>query len=270
MKKINKKSFSYKSWLWLGRQNVFVVFFVLLSILFLGSRVYANYFSANDNSNTTLEQVEKDVPSTVKPTAKPSPTASIEPLKIDNSIDCKGPDGVIFKATKQECDDFNKAWGNIAPIQEKLINCTFPDNSECGGQLKKVTADECKNLRCCKNYSSNEYVIDTQKACDNFFQEELDRVNHINNEKLEKYYDDLDKYQNQVDANNCTLMIEANNVQSQNLEACRNWVRNNIPRTIQIGVGNPQDNPAYSSAYTQCFDLYGTDPYPEVNENCSN
>ncbi len=63
-------------------------------------------------------------------------------------------------------------------------------------------------------------------------------------------------------------MLDANNIQSQNLEACRNWVKNNISGTLQIGIGEPQDNPAYGNAYTQCFELYGTDPYPEANQEC--
>lgn len=44
----------------------------------------------------------------------PSPKPSARTIKQTTTIpkiDCTGPDGVVFKTTQKECDEFNAAWG---------------------------------------------------------------------------------------------------------------------------------------------------------------
>lgn len=269
MKKVENKKNSLKIfWKWLGQQNIFLVFLAVFILLFFASKIYANYFPKSEQNAYTLEQVQKVIPPSIKITKSPLPSPSIKPIKIENNIDCKGPDGVIFKTTKQKCDELSEAREITESDEPELINCTFADDSNCAKQDKKVTADECKNLRCCKNYKENKYVVETTQTCDGFLEDELSNIKQKYNEDMEKYLNQVQVNIEQQNQNNCKFMLDSNKMQSQNLEGCRNWVAKNVPRTLQIGIGNPQDNPAYGNAYTRCFELYGTDPYPEASKEC--
>lgn len=70
-----------------------------------------------------------------------------------NKIDCTGPDGKhMYDKTQKQCDDFNRAWGNInttqqnttyspSSVQNTLIDC------DINGQLFKKTPSLCEYLQ---------------------------------------------------------------------------------------------------------------------------
>lgn len=87
-----------------------------------------------------------------------NPKTSVSTVKQTTTIpkiDCTGPDGVVFKTTQKECDEFNAAWGktqitnSTATINTmaQTVNCFY--KSEGGVILYDygvVSSQRCKEL----------------------------------------------------------------------------------------------------------------------------
>lgn len=119
------------------------------------------------NQPTNVNQSNK----IVSPT--PIPTKSIDqvnkkvntvPKTNTNLIDCTGPDGVIFKTTQQECDNFNTSWNNPpTPDPNEIIRCNIHIN--CGGGYKEITRKSCDEATCCSLDGGN--IFTSKSDCEN-------------------------------------------------------------------------------------------------------
>lgn len=86
----------------------------------------------------------------------PTPTNKAAQQKVTtpktntaNKITCTGPDGKTFQTTQEECDAFNKAWGNVPPPDpNEYIRCNISPN--CGGGYREMTRSSCDRIVCCQ------------------------------------------------------------------------------------------------------------------------
>lgn len=89
MKKTKKESYTNKFWQWFRSQNIFVVFFVIFILLFLGSRVYANYLSKKINNSNTVKRTDEINKPIKSPSAIPKLDQKNSPSIIPDQIDKK-------------------------------------------------------------------------------------------------------------------------------------------------------------------------------------
>ncbi len=133
--KDNRKLIKNYTWLiW----TTFVVFFVLLIVISL-KIAEKNQAVINNSPKPTPIEITKQTP-TPKTTSAPTPktTSTQNKNATANLIDCTGPDGVVFKTTQKECDDFNAAWGNTANQNNGLVDCKLGN-----GQVVRVDKNVC-------------------------------------------------------------------------------------------------------------------------------
>lgn len=71
---------------------------------------------------------------TATPSATPTATVSAKPLV--QKIDCIGPDNKVFKATQEECDSFNAAWGVKTAVDEERTDTCDVDKIKQEGQTE--------------------------------------------------------------------------------------------------------------------------------------
>lgn len=107
-------------------------------------------------------------------TIQPSPLATQRPavkgvttttvINNESQIDCWGPDGKFFKATKTECDNFNAKWGKPSqPIQTSTQKTT--------GSNYSYTPKVYYSCRLCYHYSFGDscsnynYSFETKEQC---------------------------------------------------------------------------------------------------------
>lgn len=87
---------------------------------------YPNLLSINKSA----EQITQPSPNPVViPTKEPtkSPVVNTKAANKPSQIDCVGPDGVHFKTTQVECDNFNNAWNKPQPTpQPSSANYYYP------------------------------------------------------------------------------------------------------------------------------------------------
>src|SRR5690606_21029261 len=77
---------------------------------------------------------------------------------------CTGPDGKSFKATQAECDNFNQAWGNVAPPNpNEMIRCNI--HPDCGGGYKEMTRSSCEQMTCCLTSLSSSPKFTSKSEC---------------------------------------------------------------------------------------------------------
>lgn len=103
------------------------------------------------------QQVPNTVQTSPHATNTPSPTkiptkqntTTPPQTNTSNKITCTGPDGKMFQTTQEECDSFNKAWGNVPPPNpNEYIRCNISPN--CGGGYKEMTRASCDRVVCCQ------------------------------------------------------------------------------------------------------------------------
>jgi hypothetical protein len=110
----------------IGLIGIFVLV-ALGGILFISSRTSSNNENqsvplASGNALATVNQSQQVptslppqasvVPTLPKATSTPKPSATASP---NPTVDCVGPDGKHFSATKSQCDSFTKAWATPSP-----------------------------------------------------------------------------------------------------------------------------------------------------------
>lgn len=81
---------------------------------------------------------------TTKPVSKSSSSSNQAKTQNQTLIDCIGPDNKEFKATKEDCQKLNQAWGKTT---DEMVNCQI--NASCGGGTKRMKKSECDNSICC-------------------------------------------------------------------------------------------------------------------------
>ncbi|MBI5151325.1 MAG: APC family permease [Candidatus Pacebacteria bacterium] len=141
-----------------------VTFLVFFGLLFKYDKIEAKL-------GFTPPQVEQPSPQLIAsplPTVTPMPTNKPAQKKTStttsNQINCTGSDGKVFKTTQEECDNFNKAWGNVAPPdQNEIIRCNIHPN--CGGGYKEMTRASCEQMTCCAVDFNNTMKFTSKDQC---------------------------------------------------------------------------------------------------------
>ena len=85
-----------------------------------------------------------------------------------DQIDCTGPDGVVFKTTKEKCEKFNSDWGYKMPTPtlnpREWVKCSISAN--CGGGYKDMMREECNRMTCCQTTAKG-WFLTSKEDCDN-------------------------------------------------------------------------------------------------------
>lgn len=130
-----------------------VAFVSISSVIFISNpKVFSEALSSVPKIRIEFPSSPSPYPTpnmTPIPSTSPSPAPTTKTVsgknsnttaKPSNNVECIGPDGVHFKTTQKECDDFNAAWKNnpkTAPSQQATtgspsntyqpskINCSF-------------------------------------------------------------------------------------------------------------------------------------------------
>jgi len=245
-----RKEFSktkVKFLVWLGKQNVFLVFATLFLLIYGSTKTFAYFFSdaGLDKNNTNKSSVKvMELPkATLSPIIKkqdfdsvpfihPSSSPTISPtIDSDPMIDCKIPDncgGGTVQIKQSEC--FSKV---CCPVNEE--------------KYETLTYDECHEKQAEFLKKQNE---DYQKRLNEEYQNYLDAYNKNTAEKQDQYNDELTEYKSQL------------------LEQCRSNAQTTYKQK-PIGSTTNSDTGAYvvgesqiireqlNKALQTCNDLYG-------------
>lgn len=85
------------------------------------------------------------------------------------------------------------------PTPVPVITCKFSEESGCGYFEQSITKEECSELRCCKKYDEDKYVVASLDKCQQFYVEEVDRNTEKNKKAKEEYEQQMQEYLAQVE-----------------------------------------------------------------------
>ncbi len=179
-----------KFYQWLGRQNVFIVFFLLFAFIYFSQKVYANFLKPQ-KENTQFNTEEIVVP-TQTPVYKPELVKKPSP---------KPTTSVVLPT-------FNP---------NPIIDCKIPES--CGGGIKKFKRSECKDMVCC-SVNGKEYDFISITECNQKKANHLDEIKKDFENKMkeyEKYLEDKKQvdYEQEIEEN--SQQIENYQFQIQSL-----------------------------------------------------
>lgn len=153
-----------------------VTFFAFFALLF-------NYSTIEAKLGLKPAEKQQLAPATLsspRPLLSPTPTPTNKPVQqrvttpqtnTSNKITCTGPDGKTFQTTQEECDAFNKAWGNVPPPNpNEYIRCNISPN--CGGGYKEMTRASCDRVVCCQ--VNNSWELRDKDQCNTEQKQEAD------------------------------------------------------------------------------------------------
>lgn len=138
--------------------NIIILLIIPLIILFLQTSLFKKSLSSPsiDNIIESVPEVSSEAEQTsIIPVITPEVTSSIIPQVTPSAtpkphsslIDCTGPDGVVFKTTQKECDDFNASWASPTPKPRIGAECAdFVCNSIENDEERKTCVD--KKIAC--------------------------------------------------------------------------------------------------------------------------
>ncbi len=133
---------------------------------------------------------------------------------VSNQINCTGPDGVTFKTTQKECDEFNAAWGSTSgsnPDPNEIVRCNIHPN--CGGGYREMTRSNCNQTICCQTLDGS-YSFMSKSQCSaieaNFYAD-LERDSQAFDDYLlrqDQYYQEEQAKQDQAAADEAARNAE--------------------------------------------------------------
>jgi len=220
MKKKTAKNLLRSFWIWLGKQNVFLVFGVFFLIIYGTTKTYA-YFFPELNSNK--RDMEKSHSKPIIPTPTPAPTFNNQNFNSNPSA----------THTPTPTTD-----------QDPIIECSRPDN--CGGGTIKVKRSECFSKVCCP-VSNDKYETLTSAECfekrNEYLKKQTEEYLKKRDEEHQKTLDEYKKLSEQYEAElNQKLLEQQSSNDSQQEE-----YENQIKLQYDICVSNARDK-----AYTEC------------------
>lgn len=81
---------------------------------------------------------------------------------------------------------------------EPLITCRFSEESDCSYYQEQMFKEECTELRCCKKYDEDKYVVATDTVCQEYYVAEAERIVEKNRRAKEEYDRQMKEYLAQV------------------------------------------------------------------------
>jgi len=129
-----------------------LTFFMFFGLLFNLDGVEAKLGFAPPEFKQTISTTPTPIPLSSPSTVPKSKTTQQKAITTTNNtssqITCTGPDGKTFQTTQEECDAFNKAWGNEpTPNPNEIVRCNI--HPDCGGGYKEMTRSSCEQMTCC-------------------------------------------------------------------------------------------------------------------------
>lgn len=152
-----------------------LTFFAFFAVLFNLDNIEAKLgFTPPKIEQTTFSPTLAVSPN---PTSKPIQQNTIPVQKgTSNKITCTGPDGKTFQTTQAECDNFNKAWGNVPPPDpNEIIRCNIHPN--CGGGYREMTRSSCDQMVCCTVDLNNNTKLISKDQCNKEQEQNLSKAN---------------------------------------------------------------------------------------------
>lgn len=238
----NKKFKQVKKHSWLNELSIALILILLVPIAAFAGPIFDKSFSFNRPSKSPSPS----------PYVQMSPKPSIKPVvrqtggnsAVSNKIDCTGPDGVVFKTTQKECDDFNAAWGNTngKDSGDEYIKCNIHAN--CGGGYREMKRSTCDEMICCQDYSFN-WKFTSKSDCEQsreIYEQNLNAKYPLNNygssqNNSTNYTEELDK-----------CISQASKLLEESKSLCTN------PNTKTTCLNNASSN--YNQQVRNCEDIW--------------